>query len=269
MRPRLGTNISGRVQNLTSKMADDTRESVNGIIQKKSNVWAHDEDIKLLEKVEEHLGNVSEEKNLYIKDIVWSEVRLDGRDETEVHKRWNTLTSKIRKKRTANEVLEDAKKKVADQKKTRKRKRDDRDPSLPKMPLTAYLLFCEQKRPRLAQKYGNKEVMGKLAKKWSKLSDEKKEKYKEMYRESRQKYEHDIVQYYVDHYPNETPPKNAFDLWSLDKAAEIKKSRPDISEKKLKKKLKRYWEQLEDKEQWEKKAKKEVDKFIKAMKRKG
>ena len=241
---------------------------MNGTIKQKSQIWSHDEDLKLLEKVQEHLDSVLETKNVYIKDIVWSKVKFGGHDEHEVQKRWNTLTSKIRKMRTAKEILGDTKRKVAEQKESRKRKKDDKDPSLPKLPLSSYFIFCEQKRPRLAQKYSSKEVVGKLAEKWKNLPDEKKEKYKEMYRESRQKYEHDIVQYYVEHNSEEMPPKTAFELWSKEKAAEIKKSRPDISEKKLKKKLKKYWEQLEEKEEWEKKAKKEADRFIKKMKKK-
>lgn len=252
-------------------MADAAEKEVNGIVGQKSHSWSHEQDLKLLEKVEKHLDGATETKNIFIKDIVWNKVKFDGFDEHEVQKRWNTLTSRIRKMRTAKEVLEDAKRKVADQKDSRKRKRDETDPTLPKMPLTAYLIFCEERRPRMAEKYstlGSKQLMAKLAKKWRKLSEEKKEKYKEMYREKRQKYEHDLTQYFVEHNPDETAPKTAFDLWAETKATEMKKSRPDISEKKLKKKLNKYWERLEDKEQWEKKAKKEVDKFIKRMKKK-
>ena len=56
-------------------------------------------------------------------------------DEHDVHKRFNTLTSKIRKMRTAKGILEDAKQKVAendDKRKSRKRKRDEKDPTFPK-----------------------------------------------------------------------------------------------------------------------------------------
>ena len=131
----------------------------------------------------------------------------------------------------------------------------------------------EEKRPRLAQKYtdlGSKELMSKLAKKWQKLSDQKKQKYQDIYLENRIKYDHDITQYFIEHYPDEKPPKTAFNLWSESKEKEIKKDRPDISEKKLKKKVKKYWEKLEDseKEHWEKKAKSEVSKYIKRMKKK-
>jgi len=253
-------------------MADAEGKSVNGVVEQKSQSWNHEHDLQLLAKVEEHLADSGETKDMYIKDINWKKVMFEGHDEHEVQKRWNTLTSKIRKMRTAKEVLEDVKKKVADQKENRKRKSDDRDPALPKMPMTAYLLFSEQKRRRLAEKYptlGGTELRGKITKKWQKLPQEKKEKYKEIYRENRQKYEHDLLQYFVDHNPEEKPPKTAFDLWSEAKAAEIRKDRPDISEKKLKKKLAKYWDRLEEKAEWDKKAKKEVDKFLRKMKKKG
>lgn len=248
-------------------MADVQSVNVNGISERKSPAWSHEEDLRLLEKVEEYLDNV---ENVFVKDIVWGEVAFDSYNEHDVQKRWRALTSKIRKIRTAKEILKDTKKKVSENKETSKKRK--REESLqPKKPKTGYLLYCEEKRPRLAEKYSTlsaTEVMKKVAKKWQKLSDEKKEKYKEMFRENRQQYERDLTQYFVEKNPEETPPRSAFDLWSLKKAAEIKKSRPDISEKKLQKKLKKYWERLEEKEEWEQKAKKETEKFIKKMKKK-
>ena len=76
-------------------------------------------------------------------------------------------------------ILEDPKLKVAERKdnmKSRKRKRDDKDPAFPKTPLTSYAIFCEEKRFRLAQKNTNmdsKELMTKLGKEWQKPSDQK------------------------------------------------------------------------------------------------
>ena len=80
----------------------------------------------------------------------------------------------------------------------------------------------------------------------------------------------DITQYFIEHYPDERPPKTAFELWSESKEKEMKKDRPDMSQKKLNKKVKKYWEKLEEskKEKWEKKAKREVTRYIKKMKKK-
>ena len=265
--PGRGKDWSRNQSGDACKMADAQSANMNGISEQKSPVWSHEEDLKLLEKVAEYLDDV---ENVFVKDIVWGEVAFDGYNEHDVQNRWRALTSKIRKIRTAKEILEDTKKKVSEKKQTsKKRKREES--SQPKRPITAYLLYCEEKRPRFAEKYSTlsaTELTKKMAKKWQRLSDEKKAKYKEMYRENRQRFERDIFQYFVEKNPEETPPRSAFDLWSFEKAAEIKKSRPDISEKKLQKKLKKYWERLEEKEEWEQKAKKETEKFIKKMSKK-
>ena len=257
-------------------MAAVNGENVVEEAKAKTRVWTHDQELTLLQNVENHLQSSERGKDIYVKDIVWNKIAFGDFDEDDVHKRWNALTSKIRKMRTVNEILEDAKLKVAgkeDSVNSRKRKRDDKDPAFPKTPLTSYLIFCEEKRPRLAQKYtslGSKELMTKLAKKWQKLSDQKKQKYQDIYLENRKKFDHDITQYFIEHYPDEKPPKTAFELWSESKGKEIKKDRPDISEKKLKKKVKKHWEKLEDgeKEHWEKKSKSEVSRYIKRMKKK-
>lgn len=241
----------------------------------KNKVWTQDQELTLLENVENHLQSSARVKDIYVKDITWSKIAFEDFDENDVHKRWNALTSKIRKMRTAKEILEDAKLKVAEKEdnvRSRKRKQDDRDPAFPKTPLTSFFIFCEEKRPRLAQKYTNLtsiELTSKLSKKWQKLSDQKKQKYKEIYLENKKKFDHDVTQYFIEHYPDEKPPKTAFELWSDFKEKEMKKDRPEISQKKLHKKIKKYWETLEEseKEKWESKSKREVTKYIKKMKK--
>jgi len=257
-------------------MAAVIGENVVEETKAKAKVWTQDQELTLLQNMENHLQSTERVRDIYVKDIVWSKIAFEDFDEHDVHKRWNALTSKIRKMRTAKEILEDAKIKVADKEddvKSRKRKRDDKDPAFPKTPLTSYLIFCEEKRPRLAQQYANlssKELTTKLAKKWQKLSDQKKQKYQDIYWENRKKFDHDITQYFIEHYPDEKPPKTAFELWSESKEKEMKKDRPDMSQKKLNKKVKKYWEKLEEseKEKWEKKAKREVTRYIKKMKKK-
>ena len=257
-------------------MAAVNGENVVEEKKEKTKVWTQDQELMLLKNVENHLQSSERVKDIYVKDITWSKIAFEDFDEHDVHRRWNTLTSKIRKMRTAKEILEDTKLKVAEKEdnvRSRKRKQDDRDPAIPKTPLTSFLIFCEEKRPRLAQKYtnlGSKELTSKLAKKWQKLSDQKKQTYKEIYLEKKKKFDHDITQYYIEHYPDEKPPKTAFELWSNSKEKEIKKDRPELSQKKLNKKIKKYWEKLEEseKEKWEGKAKREVTKYIKKMKKK-
>lgn len=251
--------------------------ATNGEHEDETKVWTRDKEQKLLENVKFQLerAGVDTGKYIYVKDIEWDKVAFGDFDSNDVHKRWNTLTSNIRKLRTAREILEDAKLKVAakmEKEESRKRKRDDKSSGLPKAPLTSYFIFCEEKRPRLARKHsnlGSKELAKKLAKKWQKISLEKKKKYQDIYAENKKKYDQEMVQYYSKLYPDSKPPRTAFDLWSEKKQEDLKKERPDISQKKMNKKLTKYWEKLEDvdKEEWSKKSKAEMHKYIKKMKK--
>ncbi|XP_029204097.2 high mobility group B protein 6-like [Acropora millepora] len=243
---------------------------VNGTASNGKNTvsWSHDQDLKLLQKVESHLLSFEAEKQVFPKDLKWREIAFDDFDEHEVKKHWATITSGVRKIRNAREILEDTKIKIEHGKRTRKRKKDAHDPSIPLKPKSAFFLFMEKKKPRLAAKHPSMsilEIATKVGKKWRELSEDEREKYKAIYRENKEQYDCDLAQYFLDNNPGETPPKTAFELWSKGKAKELKASRPDISEKKLNKKLKKYWESLEDKEDWERKAKKETEKFLKRV----
>jgi len=130
------------------------------------------------------------------------------------------------------------------------------------------IFFSWKKKPRVAAKHPSLsilEIAAKVGKKWREMSEDEREKYKAIYRENKEQYDRDLAQYFLENNPGVTPPKTAFELWSKGKAKELKDSRPDIPEKKLNKKLKKYWESLEDKEDWERKAKKETEKFLKRM----
>ena len=246
---------------------------VNGTASNGKNTvsWSHDQDLKLLQKVESHLLSFEAEKQVFPKDLKWREIAFDDFDEHEVKKHWATITSGVRKIRNAREILEDTKIKIEHGKRTRKRKKDAHDPSIPLKPKSAFFLFMEKKKPRLAAKHPSMsilEIATKVGKKWRELSEDEREKYKAIYRENKEQYDCDLAQYFLENNPGETPPKTAFELWSKGKAKELKDSRPDISEKKLNKKLKKYWESLEDKEDWERKAKKETEKFLKRVRAK-
>ena len=247
--------------------------AVNGSASNGKNTvsWSREQDLKLLGKVESHLNSFEAEKQVFVKDLEWREIAFDDFDEHEVKKRWRTVTSGVRRIRNAKEILEDAKIKIEHRKPARKRKKDAKDPSIPALPKSAYFLFMIKKRPRMAAKYPSLSILElatKIGKKWRKMSEDEREKYKAMYRENKEQYDRDLTQYFLKNNPDKTPPKTAFELWSKGKAKELKNSRPDISEKKLNKKLQKYWESLEDKEHWESKAKKETEKFIKRMKEK-
>lgn len=169
--------------------------------------------------------------------------------------------------RTAKEILEEVKQQLSEkQEGTTKRKRKESSP--PRRPMTAYFLFWEEKRPRMMSKYPGYNAMQltkKMSKRWGNLSEERKENYRQIYRENREIFEKEMTEYLCDKHPEERRPRSSLELWSLEKAPEIKSSHPDITSKKLDKKLKKYWEQLDDKQEWERKSKKESQRFLKKM----
>lgn len=59
-----------------------------------------------------------------------------------------------------------------------RRKREKRDPDLPKRPMTAYLLFCNQGREtvkkELPENATHKDIIAELTQRWAKVPDEEK-----------------------------------------------------------------------------------------------
>ena len=83
------------------------------------------------------------------------------------------------------------------------------------------------------------------------------------YKSGQEIYSEELTQYLSKHFPDEKPPSTAFEKWRVEVENEIKKERPEISEKKLNKKLIRRWEKLEESEKslLEKKARNKLSSF--------
>jgi galactose-1-phosphate uridylyltransferase len=78
--------------------------------------------------------------------------------------------------------------------KTKKRK----DPNAPKRPKSAYICYCNARRPRLKSKYPDKkmpEITKFLATRWKDMSDEKKAKYVTMADEDKERYADEMKDY--------------------------------------------------------------------------
>lgn len=62
--------------------------------------------------------------------------------------------------------------------KRQRRKREKRDPDLPKRPMTAYLLFCNQGRETVKKDLGDgashKDVIAELTKRWAEVPEDEK-----------------------------------------------------------------------------------------------
>ena len=232
-----------------------------------SSKWTFEEENQLLDKVQEYLTNREDanegKKPIYIKDIEW--IKIDSGDHTteEAQQRFLLISNRVRKMRTANEILKDMKEHNT-KKKSREKKEITSD--IPKKPLTPYFRYYMAKRHGVIERHPEMnllDVTRKLGSKWKNLSEEKKKKYCDKYHEEMEDYTLQVMDYLKTHNPEVRPPKTKFELWAEEEKKKIRADRPDISEKKLAKKLRRRWENLEEEEKlkWEKKEKRELKRF--------
>lgn len=183
------------------------------------------------------------------------------------------MSNKVRKIRTAEEILMDMQEEYIKGNYTSSRKRkvatDTRDPDLPKKPISSFMRFMKENQSKVQEKHPQltiTEVASRVGKKWRKLSDERKKEYADRFHEELDEYNHKMVVYMKEHpHPNVKPPKSSFELWSTKEETKIKEDKPEISDKKLKKKLKRRWDNLEESEKtkWNEKERKEINSYKK------
>ncbi|KAK3744387.1 hypothetical protein QZH41_002699 [Actinostola sp. cb2023] len=237
--------------------------------------WTYEEEEILFEKVGEYL-DVKErsgdpKKPFYMKSIEWDKIQPCGEHTPqETQARFLTISHRVRKMKTAREVLEDMKLYHKNARTTSRKKKVVVDPDLPKKPLSSYLQYLQAKRSKFIEKHpgsSNIDITQRLSKRWNKLSDEKKQKYSDSYYRGMEQYQHQMVEYLKKHNPEVTPPLSSFDLWAVEESKTIKNARPDITDRKLKKKLTRRWNNIDSEghSKWDQTAKKEFLKFKKRV----
>lgn len=69
----------------------------------------YEKEFKLFEKVDEYLIDGEERKEIYVKDIKWSDIVFDNFIIDEVYKCWRILMLWVRKMRNVKEIFEDVK----------------------------------------------------------------------------------------------------------------------------------------------------------------
>lgn len=111
------------------------------------------------------------------------------------------LIEKVAKDCGAEDKVADLVKKYLDKPDMKAKK----DPNRPKRPKSAFLLYCDDERPKLIEKEkkglkkGEKFNLGvvqkKLGESWKKLGGEKKIKYEETHEKSKEKYFDELTEY--------------------------------------------------------------------------
>lgn len=111
------------------------------------------------------------------------------------------LVEKVCKELKQEDKVDELVKKLLDKHDMKPKK----DPNKPKRPKSAFLLFCDDERPKLIEKQkknlkGNEKfnlgvVQKKLGEAWSKLSKDKKEKYESLSEKSKESYFDELSEY--------------------------------------------------------------------------
>lgn len=201
-------------------------------------------------------------RNVYPKHINWEEIKFDRFTAASCKEAWSKLSFRVRRQRTLKEILDETRESLD----TRKLFDVGEKPVNLKKPMTAFFLYMNAKRPGAAKKHPDltvHEIAMRLSDKWKKLPEEKKQKYQKRYEKNKAEFDANLTAHFIETYPELSPPKSAFDLWSIEEKKKILQEKGEISDKKLRKKLKRRWENQDDSviQIWEEKSKMDAKKF--------
>jgi len=182
------------------------------------------------------------------------------------------------KKSTSNssktKEKKDTKKKAKGEKKERKKK----DPNRLKRPLTAYMLFNQEIRPKIKAEDSTKnfnELAQAVSERWKALGPTEKKEYEDKAAEAKKKYNEEVA---LRGGPEKKEKKEkvakraktAFHFFTADKRIELKAAKPELSPKELTSAVTAAWKALsaDDKKPYEEKAKEAKETFKKEEKRK-
>ena len=239
--------------------------------------WTQANDVKLFDRVEEFLSTYKPTsrrvKFTYPKHIVWEDVKFDDFTAESCKTRWFLLSSRVRKMRSAKEVLGDTRQlyleDIAKAKRKMARKQAKSVASAsgqPKRPLTAFFRYVQAKRESMAEKHPDlkgTELVQRLSSKWKKLPEKTRQKYQRRYERERAEFDENLRSYLIEHHPEMDPPRSAFELWSVKERERIIELKGEMSPKKMKKKIERHWENLDDevRMEWEERSKRDYKSF--------
>ena len=166
---------------------------------------------RLLDRIEaqlpkdDHVKYDSRARKLDWKKIEWEECAAD-----DCRKLWFHIQDKIRRFRILHELIPDARTWVAHPWTNFYKSKDhNRHPDMPKKPLSMYMLFYSEMREEILKtdpSMSMPEVAKACSEKYQKLSDKKKNRYKQRCDEMRKEYEAKMEEFYRNH-PDLKPVK--------------------------------------------------------------
>ena len=159
-------------------------------------LWSDTDILKLLECMKHNIGSDDfREFESSQADIDWSKVAFGLFSGEMCKQKWLEISGTLRKFRTLRELVLEAKERL---RKPHKNNTDKQDPDLPKRPVTAYLRFYREQRPKYCQmypNYRNAQLTKLLAKKYHQLPAEIKQRYIQDYKKDKQDFQEMMRQF--------------------------------------------------------------------------
>ncbi|XP_066536976.1 upstream binding transcription factor, like isoform X8 [Hoplias malabaricus] len=220
-------------------------------------VWSKEDCLMLLERIRTLLpdGDTMKYKTTE-SHFDWEKVGFGNYTGDVCKKKWQKLSTEVRKYRTMTELIVDAIEYVKNPYKGKKLKTH---PDFPKKPLTPYFRFFMEKRAKYAKihpEMSNLDLTKILSKKYKELPEKKKLKYIQEFQREKEAFEKNMARFKEDHpdlieerKKSDLPekPKTPQQLWYNHEKKTFMKLHPDVSQKELKEALRRQWSQLSDK----------------------
>ncbi|KAM8838852.1 upstream binding transcription factor, like [Synchiropus splendidus] len=219
--------------------------------------WGKEDCLTLLERIQ---GCLPEEDLMKYKTTEshfdWEKVCFGSFSGEMCRRKWQKVSSEVRKYRTMTELLVDAVDLVKNPYKGKKLKTH---PDFPKKPLTPYFRFFMEKRAKYAKihpEMSNLDLTKILSKKYKELPDKKKQKYITEFQREKEEFEKNMARFKQEHpelieerKKNNQPekPKTPQQLWYNHEKKTYMRLHPEVSQKELKEILRRQWSQLSDK----------------------
>ncbi|KAM5223962.1 upstream-binding factor 1-like protein 1 [Hipposideros larvatus] len=162
--------------------------------------WCKEDVVQLLECMENNLpSHDSHTFKTTQSQMAWEKVAFKDYSGEMCKLKWLEISYSLRKIRTLKELVLEAKERVKNSYKRKKRKNH---PDLPKKPLTSYLRFFKEKRLQYSQKHpelNNQELTKVLSKEYKALPEQRKLKYIQDFQKEKQEFEEKLAQFRKDH----------------------------------------------------------------------
>ncbi|KAG7455364.1 hypothetical protein MATL_G00255930 [Megalops atlanticus] len=238
-------------------MNGSTSVSQSARIKSESDAWTKEDCLTLLERIRSLLPDGDGMKYKTTEShFDWDKVGFAGFTGDMCKKKWQKVSTEVRKYRTMTELIIDATEHVKNPYKGKKLKTH---PDFPKKPLTPYFRFFMEKRAKYAKihpEMSNLDLTKILSKKYKELPEKKKLKYIQEFQREKEAFEKNMARFKEDHpelieerKKSDLPekPKTPQQLWYNHEKKTYMKLHPDVSQKELKEALRRQWSQLSDK----------------------